>query len=85
MEKSLKNYPKFTLGPSFTKEQIDFFNQYGFIHFSGVLSPVEVQELIAGYEDAQDKLIKSKEKIVKGIPVIFGHDENGKRIVQRFP
>jgi len=85
MEKSLKNYPKFKLGTSFTKEQIDFFNKYGFVHFTGVLSPKEVDELIAGYESAQDKLIKSKEKTVKGIPVIFGHDENGKRIVQRFP
>jgi len=85
MTKSLKNYPKFKLGTTFTKEQIDFFNKYGFVHFSGVLSPKEVQELIGGYEEAQEKLIKSKEKVVKGIPVIFGHDENGKRIVQRFP
>ena len=85
MDKSLKNYPKFKLGPTFTKEQIDFFNKYGFVHFSNVLSPEEVKELIGGYESAQEKLIKSKEKVVKGIPVIFGHDENGKRIVQRFP
>ena len=85
MTKSLKNYPKFTLGTTLTKEQIDFFNKNGFVHFTGVLSPKEVDELIAGYEAAQEKLIKSKEKTVKGIPVIFGHDENGKRIVQRFP
>jgi ectoine hydroxylase-related dioxygenase (phytanoyl-CoA dioxygenase family) len=85
MEKSLKNYTKFKLGSTFTKEQIDFFNKYGFVHFTNVLSPTEVKELIGGYEAAQEKLLKSKEKIVKGIPVIFGHDENGKRIVQRFP
>lgn len=85
MSKSLANYPKFTLGKSFTQEQLDFFNEYGFIHFTGVLSPDEVKELISGYEEAQDKLIKSRAKVVKGIPVIFGHDENGKRIVQRFP
>ncbi|HWY99257.1 MAG TPA: phytanoyl-CoA dioxygenase family protein [Bacteroidia bacterium] len=85
MTKSLKNYPKFKLGASLTKEQIDFFNKNGFVHFTEVLSSKEVDELIAGYEAAQEKLIKSKEKTVKGIPVIFGHDENGKRIVQRFP
>jgi phytanoyl-CoA hydroxylase len=82
---SLSNYPKFTLKESFNKEQLDFFNEYGFVHFKGVLSLKEVHELIKGYEDAQDNLIKSKEKIIKGIPVIFGHDENGKRIVHRFP
>ena len=82
---SLANYPKFKLGDSFTKEQLDFFNEYGFIHFTGVLSSSEVKECIEGYEEAQDKLIKSRDKVVKGIPVIFGHDENGKRIVQRFP
>ena len=85
MSKSLANYPKFTLGTSFTQEQLDFFNEYGFIHFTSVLAPAEVTELIGGYEEAQDKLIKSRIKVVKGIPVIFGHDENGKRIVQRFP
>jgi phytanoyl-CoA hydroxylase len=57
----------------------------GFVHFTNVFTPEEVKELIAGYEHAQDKLITSKEKTVMGIPVIFGHDENGKRIVQRFP
>jgi len=82
---SLKNYPKFTLGSTFTKEQIDFFNKYGFVHFTGVFSPQEVSELIDGYNDASKKLIASKDKMVNGIPVIFGHDENGQRIVQRFP
>jgi len=82
---SLKNYPKFKLESTFTKEQQDFFNKHGFVHFTGVFSPQEVKEFISGYEEAQEKLIKSKEKVVMGIPVIFGHDENGKRIVQRFP
>lgn len=85
MSKSLANYPKFTLGKSFTQEQLDFFNEYGFIHFTGAISPEEVKFLISGYEEAQEKLIQSRTKVVKGIPVIFGHDENGKRIVQRFP
>src|ERR1700733_2548394 len=82
---SLKNYPKFKLGNTFTKEQHDFFNKYGFVHFTGVFSPEEVKKFIEGYEHAAAKLIASKEKQVNGIPVIFGHDENGKRIVQRFP
>ena len=85
MKNSLQNYPKFKLESTFTKEQHDFFNKYGFVHFTGVFSAQEVKELIEGYEDAQAKLIASKEKMVNGIPVIFGHDENGKRIVQRFP
>src|SRR5579863_10365102 len=82
---SLQNYPRFKLESTFTKEQLDFFNKYGFVHFTGVFTPEEVKEMIQGYEDAQEKLIKSKDKMVNGIPVIFGHDENGKRIVQRFP
>jgi phytanoyl-CoA hydroxylase len=82
---SLKNYPKFKLGSAFTKEQLDFFNKHGFVHFTGVFSPEEVKELIEGYELASKKLIASKDKMVNGIPVIFGLDENGQRIVQRFP
>ncbi|HXB13776.1 MAG TPA: phytanoyl-CoA dioxygenase family protein [Bacteroidia bacterium] len=85
MSKSPNDYKKFKLGDSFSKEQIDFFNEHGFIHFTEVLSAQEVKELIQGYEDAQEKLLKTRAKLVKGIPVIFGHDENGKRIVQRFP
>jgi ectoine hydroxylase-related dioxygenase (phytanoyl-CoA dioxygenase family) len=85
MQKALSNYPRFTLGKSLTREQIDFFNKFGFVHFTNVLNPTEVAELIEGYNSAQEKLLKSKDKVVKGIPVIFGHDENGKRIVQRFP
>lgn len=77
-------YQKFTLGNTLTKEQIDFFNKNGFIHFESALSNEEVQTIISSTEEVQKKWISEGTKKINGIPIKFGVDENGNQIVHRF-
>src|SRR4051812_48940756 len=78
-------YPKFSLGEKLTDEQIEFFDKNGFIHFRSVVSMEEVKEIINSTEDLQQKWISKGIKKINGVPIKYGHDENGKEIVHRFP
>lgn len=82
---SKTHYPKFSLGEKLTSEQVDYFDRNGFIHFEGVLSAGDVQQIIASTEYVQDRWIKEGIKKINGVPIKYGHDENGKEIVHRFP
>ena len=82
---SNEQYPKFTLGEKLTDEQINYFDKNGFIHFRGVVSATEVKEIISSTEELQLKWISKGIKKINGVPVKYGHDENGKEIVHRFP
>jgi phytanoyl-CoA hydroxylase len=78
------NYPKFELGTTLTQEQIDFFHQFGFIHFENFITESSVQEIITSLESLQQKWIQDNVTQVNGIPIKYGFDENGNKIVQRF-
>jgi phytanoyl-CoA hydroxylase len=78
-------YQTFTLGDQLTDEQIRFFHKNGFIHFRGAVSPDEVKAIISSTEDLQKKWITKGVKKINGVPIKFGHDENGQEIVHRFP
>lgn len=77
-------YATFTLGNALTDEQKSFFEKHGFIHFSGVLSSATVQDIIKASEDVQKKWIENDVQKVNGVPVKYGRDLNGEKIVQRF-
>jgi len=78
-------YKKFQLGDQLTKEQLDFFNRYGFLHFPGVLSQEAVQSIIGSHIEAQRKLIAADAKDINGVPLFFGQDEKGNKMIHRFP
>jgi ectoine hydroxylase-related dioxygenase (phytanoyl-CoA dioxygenase family) len=78
------NYPKFTLGNTLTEEQKAFFEEHGYIHFSGFLSSASVQEIVTASEQVQQKWIADKVEKVNGVPVKYGKDLDGQPIVQRF-
>jgi ectoine hydroxylase-related dioxygenase (phytanoyl-CoA dioxygenase family) len=82
---SHEQYPKFTLGDKLTDEQKKFFDKNGFIHFRGVISQEMVNEIISSTEELQKNWITKGVKKINGVPIKFGHDENGKEIVHRFP
>lgn len=82
---SNSEYPKFTLGDKLTEEQIKFFDRNGFIHFRSVAPTEEVQAIVDSTESIQNKWIKNGIKKINGVPIKFGHDENGREIVHRFP
>jgi len=76
---------KFTLGESLTPEQIQFFHEYGFIHFKSAFSSEEVQEIVSALQNTERHLIDNKIDNINGVPVIFGEDEKGDTIAQRIP
>lgn len=78
-------YQTFTLGDYLTEEQIKFFDKNGFIHFRGAVTLDEVKAIIASTEDLQKKWITKGIKKINGVPIKYGHDENGNEIVHRFP
>jgi ectoine hydroxylase-related dioxygenase (phytanoyl-CoA dioxygenase family) len=77
-------YPEFTLGETLSKEQIDFFEQNGFIHFKNFISKETVSELLIEAEKIQDKWVSEGYKMINGTPIKYGTDISGKTIVQRF-
>jgi len=77
-------YPRFQLGESLTAEQTAFFNEHGFLHFSGFIDRATVAELVAASGEVQQRWLAERREKVNGIPVKYGRDLDGRPIVQRF-
>lgn len=80
----MSSYQKFTFDGALTQEQIDFFNLHGFIHFEHYASEETVQAIIASTQNVQEQWIANDVQKVNGIPIKYGKDETGKKIVHRF-
>ncbi len=77
-------YPRFTLGSKLTEEQKTFFDTYGFIHFKKFVTEEMVADMLKESQRVQQQWIDEDRKMVNGVPIKFGTDVDGKRIVQRF-
>src|SRR5688572_32637630 len=80
----MSTYKKFKFEGTLTHEQLDFFNQNGFIHFEKYASQETVDQIIASTEQVQSQWVQNDIQKVNGVPIKYGVDENGKTIVQRF-
>jgi ectoine hydroxylase-related dioxygenase (phytanoyl-CoA dioxygenase family) len=78
------SYQKFTFTGALTAEQIDFFNQHGFIHFEQYGSEEIVQAIVQSTEQIQEQWIAKDVQKINGVPIKYGKDETGKKIVHRF-
>ena len=78
------NYPKFEFKDKLTDEQIDFFEEFGFLHFSGFVSSETAQLFIRETEVIQKNWIDNNVEKVNGVPIKYGLDVGGQKIVQRF-
>lgn len=78
------SYPGFSLAGSLTAEQKSFFNTNGFIHFKNFITPETVNSIIKASIDVQKNWIEKKVEKVNGVPIKYGHDLDGKPLVQRF-
>jgi phytanoyl-CoA hydroxylase len=78
------SYKKFKLEYSLTTEQINFFNEFGFIHFENFYREEKVNEILQSTEQVQQQWIENNVNQVNGIPIKFGVNEKGEKIVQRF-
>jgi len=77
-------YPKFKLESKITEEQSKFFKQNGFIHFENFIKPETVDLLTKASERVQEKWIEKGLLKANGVPIKYGKDLDGKKIVQRF-
>lgn len=81
----IKNkYPEFSLGEILTNEQKNFFETNGFIHFKNFISKEIVVTLLREAEKIQDEWVSQGYKMINGVPIKYGTDITGKKIVQRF-
>lgn len=80
----MKAYPKFKLEEKLTPEQIEFYNENGFIHFEDFIKPETVETVIKASQQVERKWIDNKVEKVNGVPIKYGKDLNGETIVQRF-
>lgn len=72
------------LGESLTSEQVEFFKKNGMIHFPAFITRETVAAIWQACEAIQSKWIVEDLKFVNGIPIRWGQDMDGSRIVQRF-
>ena len=77
-------YPYFKLEDKLTPEQIEFFETYGFLHFKRFVDKSLIDEMLRESERIQKDWIQEERKAVNGVPIKYGTDVNGQRIVQRF-
>jgi len=77
-------YPLFDLGPELTREQKEFFNEHGFIHFRNFITGDTVSRIHQEMDNIRDQWLKENIDIVNGVPIKFGRDVDGKTIVQRY-
>lgn len=84
MQQSKSDYPLFQLTEKLSREQKDFFEAYGFIHFRPFISEEMVNEILRESERVQREWIANDVKMINGVPIKYGVDVDGSRIVQRF-
>ncbi len=77
-------YPHFTLGNELTREQKDFFDKNGYIHFRDFISKDTVDRIIQESKTIEKQWIEEKKEKVNGVPIKYGVDLDGSKIVQRF-
>jgi phytanoyl-CoA hydroxylase len=82
MEKIEKTY--FTLGTELTPEQLAFFDKNGYIVFKGFLTREKTEELKREMKRVEKQWLDEGLQKINGVPIKFGKDENGNKIVQRF-
>lgn len=78
------NYPQFTFDKKLSEEQINFFDKSGFIQFKHFLTKDRVQQIEEALKELQQKWIRDDVKQINGVPIHYGFDENGNKIVHRF-
>ncbi len=77
-------YSVFQLLEKLTEDQKKFFGKNGFIHFKNFIPKEKVNELLREAEAIQNEWVSKDYKTINGVPIKYGTDIDGKKIVQRF-
>ncbi len=81
---TLKNYPSFEFFAPLTSEQIYFFEEHGFLHFKNFIKPETVELFKGEIKAIEKKWVQENTEKVNGVPIKYGYDVDGRKIVQRF-
>lgn len=77
-------YPVFTLGEKITDEQKSFFSKHGVIHFKKFIPSDIVSLFISEIKRIENQWLEQEIEKINGVPLKFGQDENGNKMIQRF-
>jgi hypothetical protein len=75
---------RFRLGASVTPEEQRFFETWGYLHYEGFAAASEIDELRAALAELDARLCAERPERVRGIPIRYGRDVDGRPMVQRF-
>ncbi|OZI06113.1 phytanoyl-CoA dioxygenase [Siphonobacter sp. BAB-5385] len=73
----------FVFNNALTDEQRRYFQHYGIIQFKQFIDRATVQEFIREVNRVEHRLLKTQTEKVNGIPLKFGENERGERMIQR--
>jgi phytanoyl-CoA hydroxylase len=75
--------PHYTLTEKLTKEQLEFFDKYGMIIFKNFIPRETVNLFLSESQRVEKEWLDAGYDKMNGIPLKFGKDENGNKIIQR--
>jgi phytanoyl-CoA hydroxylase len=78
------NREPFILSDNLTDEQLSFFTENGFIHFKKFLPKETVSLYLSEIERIEKQWLDEGVEKVNGVPLKFGKDEAGNKMIQRF-
>lgn len=76
--------PAFKLGNQLTPEQLQFFQDQGYIVFKNFLPREQVNHYLTDIHRVEHELLAQGTEKVNGVPLKFGKDEAGNKTIQRF-
>jgi len=77
-------YTKFKIENELLDEHIRFFDENGFIHFENFFSETEVANMLNALNEVQARWVEEGLEKINGVPIVYGHDDKGNKIVHRF-
>lgn len=79
-----KDYPIFEFSSPLTQEHIDFFEEHGFLHFKNFITEETVELFKKEAKAVEKNWVQENIEKVNGVPIKYGFDVDGSKIVQRF-
>jgi len=77
-------FPDFYLNDRLTPEQIEFFNEFGFIRFKNFVSRSTVASFLEEAHRVEKKWLEEGVEKVNGVPLKFGENEKNEKMISRF-
>lgn len=73
------------LKKTLTDDQLDFFEEQGYLHFKGFLSAEEVSWCLGEIKQVEQQWLDQRRKKVYGTPIFWGADFEGQPVAHRMP